>query len=97
MCIYTALRRDGVLSRSFMTLSLIGISLPTFLIGILMILFFGVMLRWLPRFGRGDVVQLGWWSTGFLTKSGWQSLRSDERRVGKECGGTGRSRWCPYH
>src|SRR3546814_7834944 len=74
MCIYTALRRDGVLSRSFMTLSLIGISLPTFLIGILMILFFGVMLRWLPSFGRGDVVQLGWWSTGFLTKSGWQSL-----------------------
>src|SRR5690554_1696385 len=74
MGIYTALRRDGVLSRSFMTLSLIGISLPTFLIGILMILFFGVMLRWLPSFGRGEVVQLGWWSTGFLTKSGWQSL-----------------------
>ncbi|UYO93850.1 ABC transporter permease [Pollutimonas sp. M17] len=74
MGIYTALRRDGVLSRSFMTLSLIGISLPTFLIGILMILFFGVMLRWLPSFGRGDVVDLGWWSTGFLTKSGWQSL-----------------------
>ncbi len=74
MGIYTALRRKGVLSRSFMTLSLIGISLPTFLIGILMILFFGVMLRWLPSFGRGEVVQLGWWSTGFLTKSGWQSL-----------------------
>jgi peptide/nickel transport system permease protein len=74
MGIYTALRRDGVLSRSFMTLSLIGISLPTFLIGILMILFFGVMLRWLPSFGRGDVVQIGWWTTGFLTKSGWQSL-----------------------
>lgn len=74
MGIYTALRRNGVLSRSFMTLSLIGISLPTFLIGILMILFFGVMLRWLPSFGRGEVVQLGWWSTGLLTKSGWQSL-----------------------
>lgn len=74
MGIYTALRRNGVLSRSFMTLSLIGISLPTFLIGILMILVFGVMLRWLPSFGRGDVVQLGWWSTGFLTKSGWLSL-----------------------
>ena len=74
MGIYTALKRNGVLSRSFMALSLIGISLPTFLIGILMILVFGVMLRWLPSFGRGDVVQLGWWSTGFLTKSGWQSL-----------------------
>src|SRR5690606_3518707 len=67
-------KRNGIISRSFMTLSLIGISLPTFLIGILMILFFGVMLRWLPSFGRGDVVDLGWWTTGFLTKSGWQSL-----------------------
>ena len=74
MGIYTALKRNGVLSRTFMTISLIGISLPTFLIGILMILFFGVMLRWLPSFGRGDVVQLGWWSTGFLTKSGWLSI-----------------------
>lgn len=74
MGIYTALHRTGVLSRSFMTLSLIGISLPTFLIGILMILVFGVMLRWLPSFGRGDVVDLGWWTTGFLTKSGWLSL-----------------------
>jgi peptide/nickel transport system permease protein len=74
MGIYTALKRHGVISRSFMTLSLIGISLPTFLIGILMILVFGVMLRWLPSFGRGEVVDLGWWTTGFLTKSGWQSL-----------------------
>ncbi len=74
MGIYTALKRKGVLSRTFMTISLIGISLPTFLIGILMILFFGVLLHWLPSFGRGEVVQLGWWSTGFLTKSGWQSL-----------------------
>lgn len=74
MGIYTALKRNGVLSRSFMTLSLIGISLPTFLIGILMILVFGVMLRWLPSFGRGEVVDLGWWTTGLLTVSGWQSL-----------------------
>lgn len=74
MGIYTALHRRGLLSRAFMTLSLIGISLPTFLIGILMILVFGVILRWLPSFGRGDVVDLGWWTTGFLTKSGWQSL-----------------------
>ena len=74
MGIYTALKRRGFLSHTFMTVSLIGISLPTFLIGILMILVFGVLLRWLPSFGRGDVVQLGWWSTGFLTKSGWLSL-----------------------
>ena len=74
MGVYTALRRKGILSRAFMTLSLMGISLPTFLIGILLILYFGVVLRWLPTFGRGDVVQLGWWTTGFLTKSGLLSL-----------------------
>ncbi|OWT63471.1 ABC transporter permease [Candidimonas nitroreducens] len=74
MGIYTALKRRGVLSHTFMTISLIGISLPTFLIGILMILVFGVLLRWLPSFGRGEVVHLGWWTTGFLTKSGWLSL-----------------------
>ena len=74
MGVYTALKRYGVLSRAFMTLSLIGISLPTFLIGILLILFFGVMLRWLPTFGRGDVLEIGWWTTGFATSSGLRSL-----------------------
>lgn len=74
MGVYTALRRKGILSRSFMTLSLVGISLPTFLIGILLILLFGVVLRWLPTFGRGDVVEIGWWTTGFLTASGLKSL-----------------------
>jgi len=74
MGVYTALNRRGVVSRGFMTLSLIGISLPTFLIGILLILVFGVMLRWLPTFGRGDVVHFGWWSTSFLTESGLKSL-----------------------
>ena len=74
MGVYTALRKDGWISRGFMTLSLIGISLPTFLIGIFLILFFGVVLRWLPTFGRGDVVHLGAWTTGFLTASGWKSL-----------------------
>ncbi len=74
MGVYTAIRRDGFLSRSFMTLSLVGVSLPTFLIGILLILLFGVVLRWLPTFGRGDVVELGWWTTGFLTTSGLKSL-----------------------
>ncbi len=74
MGVYTAIHRDGWLSRAFMSLSLIGISLPTFLIGILLILLFGVILRWLPTFGRGEVVQLGWWSTGFLTWSGIKAL-----------------------
>ncbi|TNE35857.1 MAG: ABC transporter permease [Alphaproteobacteria bacterium] len=73
--VYTALRNKGIASKVIMTLSLMGVSLPTFLIGILLILFFGVILRWLPTFGRGDVVDIfGWWSTGFLTVSGLQSL-----------------------
>ncbi len=74
MGVYTAIRRNGTVSHAFMTLSLIGISLPTFLIGILLILFFGVILRWLPTFGRGDVVEIGSWTTGFLTASGLKSL-----------------------
>ena len=74
MGVYTALHRYGALSRLFMTLSLVGISLPTFLIGILLILIFGVLLQWLPTFGRGDVVNLGGWTTGLLTASGLKAL-----------------------
>jgi peptide/nickel transport system permease protein len=74
MGVYTGLRRDSWLSRLFLAGSLIGVSLPTFLIGILLILVFAVWLRWLPSFGRGGVVQLGWWSTGFLTLDGWRAL-----------------------
>ena len=72
--VYTAIRRDGVISNFIMSTSLIGVSLPTFLIGILLIYLFGVYLRWLPTFGRGEVVDLGWWTTGFLTASGLKSL-----------------------
>jgi peptide/nickel transport system permease protein len=74
MGVYTGLNRDRVLSKLFLSLSLIGISLPTFLIGILLILVFSVLLGWLPAYGRGEVVHLGWWTTGLLTKSGLPSL-----------------------
>lgn len=74
MGVYAALRRDSALTRAFQALSLIGISLPTFLIGILLIYLFAVVLRWLPSFGRGDVVRIGWWTTGLLTASGLKSL-----------------------
>ena len=74
MGVYTGLNRNSWLSRLFLTISLIGISLPTFVIGILLILIFGVWLQWLPTFGRSGVVDLGWWSTGFLTLEGWRSL-----------------------
>ena len=74
MGIYTALFPKGVFSNVLQTVSLIGISIPTFVTGILLILVFSVWLNWLPSFGRGDTVQLGWWSTGFLTVSGLKSL-----------------------
>ena len=74
MGVYTGLYRHSWLSRFFLTFSLIGVSLPTFLIGILLILAFAVQLGWLPSFGRGDTVQLGWWSTGFLTWTGLKAL-----------------------
>lgn len=72
--IYAAINRNGVMSNVIMTLSLIGVSLPTFLIGIGLIYIFAVELRLLPSFGRGDVVKIGWWSTGLLTESGLKSL-----------------------
>jgi peptide/nickel transport system permease protein len=72
--VYTGLKPNSWLARSALSLSLLGVSLPTFLIGILLILVFAVKLGWLPAFGRGDVVALGWWTTGFLTKSGLASL-----------------------
>ncbi|MET0470248.1 MAG: ABC transporter permease, partial [Xanthobacteraceae bacterium] len=74
MGVYSALRRDSALAKIFQAVSLIGISLPTFLIGILLIYLFSVTLGWLPSFGRGDVVRLGWWTTGLLTFSGLKAL-----------------------
>jgi peptide/nickel transport system permease protein len=74
MGVYTALRRDSWFSHFLLAVSLVGISLPTFLIGILLILVFAVMLGVLPSYGRGDTVQIGWWSTGLLTTAGWKHL-----------------------
>jgi peptide/nickel transport system permease protein len=74
MGVYSALRRDSWLSHLFMTVSLIGVSLPTFLIGILLILVFSVELGWLPSFGRGETVAIGWWTTGLVTVSGLKAL-----------------------
>lgn len=74
MGVYAALRRGSFLSQVFMTLSLIGVSLPTFLIGILLILVFAVTLGWFPSFGRGEVVHIGWWTSGLLTAKGWHHI-----------------------
>ncbi len=73
--VFTAIRRNGIVANFIMASSLIGVSLPTFLIGILLIYLFSVELGWLPSFGRGQTVKLGdWWSTGFLTESGLKAL-----------------------
>ncbi|MBT2303227.1 ABC transporter permease [Variovorax paradoxus] len=74
MGVYTALRRGTFMSQVFMTISLLGVSLPTFLIGILLILVFAVLLGWFPSFGRGETVQIGWWSTGLLRVDGWHHI-----------------------
>ena len=72
--VYAALRRGHWDARLLMAVSLIGVSLPTFLIGIGLIGVFSVSLNWLPSFGRGEVVQLSAWSTGLLTADGWRHL-----------------------
>jgi peptide/nickel transport system permease protein len=72
--VISALHPNGMLSRLIQTVSLVGISTPTFVTGIVLILIFAVTLKILPSFGRGEVVQLGWWSTGLLSTSGWRSL-----------------------
>jgi len=72
--IYTAINRTGWLAQFILSSSLIGVSLPTFLIGILLIWIFSVELGWLPSFGRGETVALGSWNTGLLTVSGIKSL-----------------------
>ena len=73
MGVIAGLRPNSLLARVFQTISLIGISLPTFLIGILLIFIFSVSLGLLPSFGRQGVVNLRWWSTSFLT---WDGIRS---------------------
>ncbi|MEM8662594.1 MAG: ABC transporter permease [Pseudomonadota bacterium] len=72
--VLTAVNRNGWLATTVQSVSLVGISVPTFVTGIMLILIFSVNLRWLPSFGRGDTVDLGWWTTGLLTLSGLKAL-----------------------
>jgi peptide/nickel transport system permease protein len=74
MGVYTGIHRDSWLSKLFLAVSLVGVSLPTFLIGILLIYVFSVWLHLLPSFGRGEVVSVGFWRTGLLTLSGLKAL-----------------------
>jgi peptide/nickel transport system permease protein len=72
--IYCALERRSAASRLVLGLSLLGISMPSFFMGMLLIFLFSVMLGWLPSFGRGETVNLGWWTTGLLTASGLKAI-----------------------
>ncbi|CAH1653459.1 ABC transporter permease [Chelatococcus asaccharovorans] len=72
--VYAAVKRRQMLANALMTLSVLGVSLPTFVVGILLIFCFSLWLGWLPSFGRGEVVTIGFWTTGFLTPSGLKSL-----------------------
>lgn len=72
--VWTALHRRSHISQALLIASLIGVALPTFLIGIILILVFSIWLGWLPSFGRGEVVSIGWWTTGLLTWSGVKAL-----------------------
>ncbi len=74
MGVYTGLNRDSWLSHALLTVSLVGISLPTFVIGLLLIVVFGVILLLLPTYGRGGVIDFGFWSTSLLTVDGWRSI-----------------------
>ncbi len=72
--IYTALRPRGAISQSMLIGTLIGVSIPTFVIGILLIFLFGVKLGWLPTYGRGGTFEIGWWRSSLFTAQGWRSL-----------------------
>ncbi len=74
MGVYAGIKRNSWLAQTMQVVSLVGVSIPSFLTGIILILIFSVELNWLPAFGRGEVVRFGSWSTGFLTVSGWKSL-----------------------
>ncbi|MBL4646689.1 MAG: ABC transporter permease [Rhizobiales bacterium] len=72
--IYTALHKDKFLANAILIVTLIGISVPTFVIGIFLIYLFGVQLGWLPTFGRGPVAEIGWWKSNILSPSSWKYL-----------------------
>jgi peptide/nickel transport system permease protein len=72
--VYAAAYRQSRLMNIILSLSVLGVSLPSFVVGILLIFVFSLGLGWLPSFGRGDVVKLGFWTTGYLTASGLKSL-----------------------
>lgn len=72
--VYTALRPRGFVTQAVLLTTLVGVSIPTFVIGIMLIFLFGVQLGWLPTFGRGGTVQIGGWTSSLFTFDGWRAL-----------------------
>ena len=72
--VYTALRPKGLISQTILMTTLVGVSVPTFVIGIMLIFLFGVQLGWFPTFGRGGTVQIGGWESSLFTFDGWRAL-----------------------
>lgn len=72
--VWAALHRGRPWTRVVLGLSLVGVALPTFLIGLVLILVFSVWLGWLPSFGRGETVAVFGWTTGLASPSGLRAL-----------------------
>lgn len=72
--VFTALRPRGAATQAILISTLVGVSIPTFVIGIFLIFLFGVQLGWLPTFGRGGTVDIGWWRSSLFTLDGWKAL-----------------------
>ncbi len=72
--VYTALKPQKLLSQGLLLTTLVGVSVPTFVIGILLIFLFGVQLGWLPTFGRGGTVDVFGWQSSLFSAEGWSSL-----------------------
>ncbi len=72
--VYTALRPRGFITQTILMTTLVGVSIPTFVIGIMLIFLFGVQLGWLPTFGRGGTVEIGGWTSSLFTVDGWRAL-----------------------
>lgn len=70
----TAIWPKSFITRILMAISLVGISVPSFFVAVVLIWVFSVTLGWFPSFGRGELVDLGGWQTGLLTLSGWRAI-----------------------
>ena len=72
--VFTAIYPKNWFSRLIMGASTIGVAVPVFLTAIVLIFIFGVELNWMPTYGRGETVSIGWWESGYFTLDGIKHL-----------------------